>query len=521
MPGLKMCLLLSIMAASMRTGLAYAGIDAEAKDVAGYYEGTANSKQAGSLQVSLNLRLVKGRYEGALVTPVGNFSLKAASFSDAKLKLQFDANGSAASFDGRLEGEVLSGTFEFGDDSGSMSLRRMGSPKAPLSTEPILRLSKRQWQEDLHCMARELAQRHANAFHHVSRERFNAAVAELEQRLERMNSDAIYVGLNRIANLIGDGHTYVDFPPDTANLPLNIKRFGDDYRVDAVAAGQEKALGTRVLKVQDLPIARARELLLTMTPQDETPVLAQARVENFLTMGIVLHGYGIIRDRNSARFTFADDSNQEFSMEFHALAPDAEVRWVQPYKEPPLFRQKSREPFWHTDLPEARTVYCNFRSYKELAKHAHGLLTLLDRQHPDKLVIDLRQNGGGDYLEGLKYLIEPIRQRPDINRKGHLFVLIGPQTFSAAMSNAAQFRAKTAALLVGEPIGEKPNSYQEARQMNLPNSHLLVRYSTRFYRFIEDGENMIRPNQEIVPSWSDFKAGRDPVLEWVKKYERH
>jgi hypothetical protein len=379
-------------------------------------------------------------------------------------------------------------------------------------------LSKQQWHEDVQCFARELERRHANAFHHVSRERFNAEVAGLEGRLEQLNSDEIYVGLNRIANLVGDGHTHVAFPPDTANLPLKVKRFGNDYRVDFVAVGQERALGTRVLKVQDLPIARARELLLTMTPQDETPILAQARVEDFLTMGIVLHGCGIIRDRNTARFTFADDDNLEFSMEFHAPAPGTQVHWLPAYKEPPLFRQKPDDPFWYTSLPAARTVYCNFRSYRELAKHARGLLETLDREHPNKVVIDLRQNGGGDYTAGLKFLIEPICRRTDINRSGHLFVLIGPHTFSAAMSNAAQFRDKTAALLVGEPIGEKPNSYQEARQMNLPNSYLLLRYSTQFYQFVAKGDNMIRPDQEIVPSWNDFKAGRDPVLEWVLKH---
>jgi hypothetical protein len=300
-------------------------------------------------------------------------------------------------------------------------------------------------------------------------------------------------------------------------LPLDIKRFGDDYRIDFVAAGQEKALGTRVLKINGMPIKDARELLLKMTPQDETPVLAQVRTENFLTMGIVLHGFGIIPSRNAAPFSLAGDNGREFDMEFHALAPSATIRWVPAYKEPPLFRQKPGEPFWYTSLSEARAVYCNFRSYRELSKHARGLMEMLDRQRPDKLVIDLRQNGGGDYYEGLRYLVEPIRQRQDINRKGHLFVLIGPHTFSAAMSNAAHFRTKTAAILVGEAIGEKPNSYQEARQMYLPNSHLLVRYSTQFYRFVKDGENMIRPDQEIAPSWNEFKSGRDPVLEWVLK----
>jgi hypothetical protein len=500
---IRTCLLSSwFIVSTGLTGWADSATDGQGKDAAGYYEGTAISKQAGNLQVSLNLLLIKGHYQGTLVTPIGNFPLKAAIFDHPTLKVQFDANGAIGTFDGRLEDGLLRGTFKLGDDSGSMSLRRVRGPKAPLPTEPNLNLSKQQWNEDLQYLARELAQRHANAFHYVSRERFNAEVAELERRLGQLNSDEIYVRLNRIANLIGDGHTYVAFPPDTANLPLSIKRFGDDYRVDFVAVGQENALGTRVLKVQDLPIARARELLLSMTPQDETPVLAQARIEGFLTMGIVLHGYGIIPDRKIARFTFADDSNRQFTMEFHALAPNAQVRWLPAYKEPPLFRQKPGEPFWYTSLAEAHTVYCNFRGYQELAKHARGLLETLDRQHPDKLVIDLRQNGGGDYIEGLRFLIEPIRQRPDINRRGHLFVLIGPQTFSAAMSNAAQFRDKTAAFLVGEPIGEKPNSYQEARQMYLPNSNLLLRYSTQFYQFIAHGENIIRPDHEIVPSFA-------------------
>jgi hypothetical protein len=131
----------------------------------------------------------------------------------------------------------------------------------------------------------------------------------------------------------------------------------------------------------------------------------------------------------------------------------------------------------------------------------------------------MRQNGGGDYTVGLRYLVRPIRELSSINKKGHLFVLIGLRTFSAAMSNAAHFRAQTAALLVGQPIGEKPNSYQESRRTKLPNSHLTLCYSVRFYRFVEGGENLIRPDQEIAPSWTEFKGGRDPVLEWVLQQE--
>ena len=37
------------------------------------------------------------------------------------------------------------------------------------------------------------------------------------------------------------------------------------------------------------------------------------------------------------------------------------------------------------------------------------------------------------------------------------------------MSNSAHFRYQTNAILAGQQIGEKPNSYQEAREMKLPN----------------------------------------------------
>jgi hypothetical protein len=485
----------------------------------GYYEGTAKSKQAGALDVSLNLRGVKGQYEGELTTPMGEFALKAGAFEAGRLRVHFDAGGERGTIDARLVSSGLHGAFRVGNDTGAVQLRRVGEPRPLSPSAPRLDLGKEQRREDLHYFARELPRRHGNAFHHVSRARFEAAVTKLDRRIDHLGGDAFYVGLNQIATLVGDGHTYVEFPPDRATLPLTFERFKDEYRVIRVTAGLEKALGARVVKVHDTPIARVREILLSMTPGGETPELAEARVTYFLSLGMVLHGFEIIPERKSARLTLAGDEGHEYAVTDHALRPGEKREWISVCKAPPLYQQRPGESFWYTHLPDARTVYCNFRGYQELGKHARGLLALVNEKRPDKLVIDLRQNGGGDFTEGLKHLIDPIRKLPSINAKGHLFVLIGVHTFSAAMSNAAQFRSRTSAMLVGQTIGERPNSYQEVRQMRLPNSRLEVRYSTRYYRFVETGENVIRPDREIIPSWAEYKAGRDPVLEWVLKHE--
>jgi hypothetical protein len=143
------------------------------------------------------------------------------------------------------------------------------------------------------------------------------------------------------------------------------------------------------------------------------------------------------------------------------------------------------------------------------------MLAMASAAKPAKLIIDMRDNGGGDNTVGYGALVAPIKARADLNARGHLYVLVGPLTFSAAMNNAAQFQDETRAILVGQTIGERPNSYQEPRQFQLPNSHLVVRASTLWYAFRKSGPNVVAPEKEIIPSWDDVKAGRDPVLDWV------
>jgi hypothetical protein len=501
---------------------ARAQIGCKAKDPTGYLEGIATSQQAGKLEVSLNLRCDKGRYAGELVTAAGTYTVKDGHFETSQLHLNVESGADSVTVEAAFDGAVLRGSFATADDSGPVELHRTGDAKGQVAAGGAegLSLPKDQWHDDLMFLARELPKRHADAFHFITRERFAAEVDELNGKLDHLNSDEIYVGMNRIANSIGDGHTYIKVPEDDANLPIDIQRFGDEYRVTATISGNEKALGARVTKIQDALIAHAQELLLPLTPSDETQVLRDSRILGFLTTGIFLHGMGLIPDRNVARYALADDSGKEFTVDIHAVAPgeSSKLNWISAFRERPLFRQKPDDNFWYTYLPGSRTVYCSFRGYKDLGKQSKGLFDLI-KQHPDKVVIDMRLNGGGDYNEGLKYLVHPLRDLSEINRKGHLFVLIGPNTFSAAMSNAAHFRYQTNAILVGQQIGEKPNSYQEAREMTLPNSHWTVRYSVKFYRFVETGENVIRPDQEIIPSWDDYRAGRDPVLEWVLKYD--
>lgn len=488
-------------------------------DPTGYFEGTAQSKEAGPLKVTLNLRCDAGAYAGELVTPVGTFAIDDGAYSAGRLMLRFGGGPIAdqGTIDVEISGPYATGTFKFGDDSGTFAISRVGRAHPAVSDTPDMTISKPQWHADLTTLVKTLTTDHPEPYYTTPKATIEEQVASLDARLDQLDPDQIYMGLDHVANLIGDGHTYVEFPPDPALFGIVVERFGDDYRVVEAVKGSEAALGSRVLAIGSTPIRQAyEEVYDAITPVAETDTLRDARAQNFLDLGIVLHGVGIIPDRRAADYLLEDDTGRRWTFQANALNPDDDSRWTWAWKRRPLFHQRPADDFWFTYIAQARTVYCSFRAYENLKQNGRSLLAFIDARKPEKVVIDLRLNSGGDFKEGFADLISPLARLPSVNRKGHLFVLIGPDTFSAAMSNAAQFRRYTNATLVGGPIGERPNSFQEANEMRLPNSRLLVRYSTRYYSFAPGAaKDEIDPDVAMTTTWSDFKAGDDAALDWI------
>ena len=93
----------------------------------------------------------------------------------------------------------------------------------------------------------------------------------------------------------------------------------------------------------------------------------------------------------------------------------------------------------------------------------------VDGSQPKRLVIDVRQSHGGDFIRFQTYLLKELKKRTVFHRQGSLYVIIGRSTVSAAMFNAIELRKELNAILVGEPTGSKPNGYSENDEMTLPN----------------------------------------------------
>ena len=115
-------------------------------------------------------------------------------------------------------------------------------------------------------------------------------------------------------------------------------------------------------------------------------------------------------------------------------------------------------------------------------------------------------------MEQFRRLLLPIiKARAAINRKGGLFVITGPGTFSAATINALDLRNEANAILAGAPTGMRPTHYGEHGEFGLPNSGFRISYAKQYYRFGAKTDSAVMPDQNIEPTWTEFSQGRDPV----------
>lgn len=376
-------------------------------------------------------------------------------------------------------------------------------------------LGTHQWRDDLRFFARELVQRHKNPYHLVTQNAFEEAVATLYARIPTLSNSQVVVGIARLAAMIGDGHTRLEMDDLLHCFPFEAFRFGRELRVVRTIPEHRQILGARIVGIGKLPITEVYKRLRALIPQGENRWYSMHQSARQITRVETLAALEILPGVDTAQFAFADESGQIHTLSMQPCPAGASMEWIDAAVSPPLHLQRRDEGFWCTDLPESRTVYVNFRRYDDLAEHAQRLWAVVDKAAPTRLIIDMRQNAGGDYTLGREHLVYPTQFRRTINRRGHLFVVTGRETFSAGMTNAIDFHRETDAILVGEPMGARPNGYQEVDRFLLPNSRLPVSCSIAYYRFQDRDLAAFSPEIRIDPDWRLHRAGRDPVLEWI------
>lgn len=374
------------------------------------------------------------------------------------------------------------------------------------------------WEKDIDYIADKLPKKHKNMFFKLNEEEFKNGINELKGQLNQMNDAEIKVSLSQIVASIGDAHTSINFSAEKM-FPLEFYWFNDGIYLINTSEDYKDFKYKKLKKINNKDINEIIERISSVVSHENEAIL-KSQVPIRIALPELLKGLNIIDNIDNATFTF--EGNSENSINVKAL--DGEEVFENIFGKSregeniPLYMQNKDKYYWFKYLEDEKVVYFNYSQCMEMEDKPFKdfsveLMNVLNAKGVEKLIIDIRNNGGGNSMI-LENLISEIG-KSELNKKGKLFVIIGRRTFSSAVLNAIELNNNTDAIFVGEPTGGKPNHYGEVKSFELPNNKINVRYSSKYFKNYDKDIDTFVPDKNIELTIEDYINNVDPVLEYI------
>ncbi len=455
--------------------------------------------------------------------------------------------------------------------------------KEPVPGAAFRKIAKEQLAEDIRFWHKVMEESHVNLYHSISREALAKMETDLLNRYPDSISqtDAILV-FGKLSAALNEGHIGMPYNAVTDSLytcslrfPFLLQKAEDDQWIVDRDLSTEQRLGINaaILEVNGKPVSELNQQFREYYGGLET--WRKQQIASYVRKLLFLHGIGSPyrikarkEDGTLIDYTVQGYSRQQADSLNKVLAASV---------------SNPGDPYTFTMLP-GNIAYINYRhmvspSTLPFSTFLHNSFTKIKEANAIGLIIDLRENGGGNSVfgdsligyfsttpymlsGGMKWkssihykeyqrLLQQSGMKMDtrfynsikdgdtysyVNKQkrkplnsaltftGRTAVLIGPNTFSSANMLADGIRSYRLATLFGEPTGEPGNDFGEMYQFMLPHSHIIARASTKmFTRADGDEKNFdpILPDILVKPSPRDLKEKKDPVLEsavnWLKK----
>lgn len=372
-------------------------------------------------------------------------------------------------------------------------------PPAPAATRD------ERWRQDLAYLRDNLVRLHGDAFHTVSRERFEAAFVDASARVPTSSDAELIAETMRLVALIGDGHTTTWSWLETLRpYPVRFGRVGGEWVVLAAEPRYAALLGARVRAIGDVAIDDAARRLAPLTSA-ETAADRDARIARLMAYPELLHARGVQASAQSGVVTVRTAAGVQRTVALAAGARGS-IGLLRADADLILHLEPDADHAW--TVLEDDLVYVRYRRCRDpvgFAAVAEQVLAALERRPDARLIVDLRRNGGGDSTV-IRPLLDGLLR---LGAGDRTFALTDAGTYSSATMNAHDLRG-LGATLIGEPTGDALAGWGEVRSFVLPNSRQRIQLST--FRFRGD-DQPLRPDVAVVPTIDDWLAGRDPVLD--------
>lgn len=377
------------------------------------------------------------------------------------------------------------------------------------------------WKNDLEIYKKDLEQKHIEVYHSITKEDFANEWQKIYNNIDALNDFEIIVKLMRLTRLVNDGHTSISLQNiSKQHFPIEVKLIDGQWRVIKVSSKHSNLLKLSLTAIDDIPIDEVSAKVSEVAQFVENQYSQKIRTGEYLNIAELLYALHITKKEHKAAFTFLDDNNQEIKTTLNSLGTDTSnegsdfIHLTTGVAEITKPNDPAFPYLWFTPIKNTKALYINFESYptfEDMQVFGETLVNYIATNHIQKVIIDMRNNGGGDLYVGV-VLAYALNLADTIDWKNGVFVLTSNNTFSAATSNAALFKQLLNAKIVGEPTGSNPTGYQDMDSFTLPNSKLIITYSKRLFQLSEKLNTALQPDIFIKQDWDSLLRKEDNVL---------
>jgi tetratricopeptide (TPR) repeat protein len=395
------------------------------------------------------------------------------------------------------------------------------------------KLTAADWQADIRFLQHTVHKDYPFLFKNTSATAFDAAVDKLHAEVPSLQPHERLAGIARLVASFKYGHTDIGWrqsPVKYHVVPINFYWFSDGIYVEGTDKNFPNLPGAKLLRVEGKPVKEVLEALRPLVPA-ENDQYVKAYGLDFLVIPEALHAQGVSPSlKSTITYTFEKDgktfdqavpSRDAFQLprSYGFISRNSGWITVRDTSSTPAYLANLDKIYYYSYLPEKKTLYVRQSQVQDdpsenLAAFYKKVFDFVEKNDVEKLVIDVRLNGGGNNYKN-KPVVTGIIESKKINQPGKLFVIIGRRTFSACQNLVNELSNYTNALFVGEPTAENINFYGDNRRVELPNTKIPVFLSFAWWQDKPQWENApwLAPYVAVDMSFNDYKTNKDPALQ--------
>jgi hypothetical protein len=409
------------------------------------------------------------------------------------------------------------------------------------------------WREDIDAVVRDIRVLHPDPFTKTGRVRFLREVEDLKAAIPRLTEEQRVARAMQLVALIGDGHTQL-LPTSrlfSSWYPFRLYQFSEGVFVTSAHRSAGDLAGAQLLEIAGQPAVRAltdaRHLFAT---DNESGSLERLyAVHNAALMeglGYASPGGslrlkfrlrdGTIVDRTvqptrvtDSTFSGGPPFEWRFRSEMYGMPFGTDSDWVSAYGGLPasaFMTADTTRPLHLIDQRGYMTralraggayyIRMNYVDDTDLIPFIRKALNEVDSLKPERLILDLRRNFGGDGSV-LDEMIHEFIKRESARPWKAMYVLTGPRTFSAAVMLVNEFIKHVPVSLVGEAPASALNHFGDPTTRDYPRTGLRLQVSTLWHQLSSstDLSEYIGVDAPAPFSFSDYAAGRDPAVDAI------